>query len=57
MKCLKGFGKGRYSGKFKFSVYITTFVLTPSLPKPVKIPGGKMHGRTWKQHIFRSYNA
>ena len=33
------------------------FVLTPSLPQPVKFPGRKMDGRVRKQYIFRSYNV
>ena len=32
-------------------------LLTPSLPQPVKFPGWKMHGRAYKQYIFRSYDA
>ena len=29
--------------------------LTLSLPQPVNCPGWKLHGRAWKQYIFRSY--
>ena len=30
--------------------------LTPSLPQPVKFPGGKVHAHACKQYIFRSYS-
>ena len=30
------------------------FILTPSLLPPVKFPGWKMQGRTFKQSIFQS---
>ena len=32
-------------------------LLTPSLPEPVKFPGWKMHGRSYKQHIFQYYST
>ena len=35
---------------------VSLFALTPSLPKTVTFPGWKMHRRSCKQYIFRSYN-
>ena len=51
--------------KTKFLSGISTFglgsdsasVLTPSLPRPVKFPGWKLHGRSCKQCIFWSCNT
>ena len=36
--------------------YFFNFFLTPSLPKPVRFPGWKMHRRACKQYIFRPFN-
>ena len=36
------------------SLSVSLPCLTPSLPRPVKFPGWKTHGRACKQYIFRS---
>ena len=36
---------------------VTDRTLTPSLPQPVTFLGWKMHRRTCKQYIFRSYST
>ena len=39
------------------SITVTTTPLTLYLLEPVKLPGWKMHARTCKQFIFRSFNT
>ena len=56
---LKGLFPGSLflKGLFLRRLLLLNSSLTPSLPQPVRFPGWKMHGRTCKQYIFRSYNT